>query len=354
MSAVADQQQGTTARPLARWGWLAAGLVTVIGAVAWCRVGALGLPPAPPGLTLEQTGVANLDQLQRLDRYVRGDDAVDDASLQDVGASTREAARLTREGLVLARGSDPASGLALMRQGVRRDPSDLVFANAYRMIVFQLRREHLRSADETNELTPHFPKYLEHQPITFFEQLAKTAPCREVRLQLALAWVDEMLLFPALEIKAPASVESVKILTEIIDDGHPGYVPALFARGLNHLHRPARLVWPETDKTRLDAAAQDIGLCVSIGRQFHVGSKRLQARLAITLGDAYVKAGRFGVARSWWQIAQNLCKDADLQEAVRLRYTWRDEELVDRLEEQLDRARSHLAVPMTDLALMWN
>ena len=28
----------------------------------------------------------------------------------------------------------------------------------------------------------------------------------------------------------------------------PAYVPALFGRGLNYLHRPARLVWPESKK----------------------------------------------------------------------------------------------------------
>ena len=179
-------------------------------------------------------------------------------------------------------------------------------------------------------------------------------PCREAQLQLALAWVDEMLLFPALEIKAPSSVEAVRILTGLIDGGEEAYVPALFARGLNHLHRPARLVWPESESTPLDAAAQDIGRCVAIGRKLGVGSKRLQALLSVALGDAYVKAGKFSVARSWWQVAQNLCGDAVVQEAVRRRYGWRDEEILDGLEAELDRGRSELDRPMTDLAMMWN
>jgi hypothetical protein len=113
-------------------------------------------------------------------------------------------------------------------------------------------------------------------------------------------------------------------------------------------------VWPETNKTPPDAAVRDIARCVAIGRKLKVGSSRLQSTLAMTLGDAYVKAGRLGVARSWWQIAQNLCHEDDIQQAVRRRYAWTDEEILDRLEEELDRARMELDRPMTDLALMWN
>ena len=80
----------------------------------------------------------------------------------------------------------------------------------------------------------------------------------------------------------------------------------------------------------------------------------MQAILALSLGDAYVKAGRLNVARSWWQITQNLCRDEDLQTAVRRRYAWQNEEILDRLEDELDRGRSELDHPMTDLALMWN
>ena len=93
---------------------------------------------------------------------------------------------------------------------------------------------------------------------------------------------------------------------------------------------------------------------MAIGRRFHAGSARLQASLALSLGDAYVKAGRLGVARSWWQIAQNLCRDDDLQASIRRRYGWQDGEILDRLEEELDRSRSALDHPMTDLAMMWN
>jgi hypothetical protein len=221
------------------------------------------------------------------------------------------------------------------------------------MLVFRLRREFLLEASAHGVLVPAFPPHLERQPIAFFEQLVRQHPLPTVHLQLALAWVDEMLLFPALEIKAPSSVQSVQILTELLQT-EPGYVPALYARGMNHLHRPARLVWPEAEHTPPDAAARDLGLCVALGRKFDAGSRRLQASLALALGDAYVKAGRYGVARSWWQIAQNLSHDDGVQSAVRRRYSWQDDEMIDRLEEDLDRARSQLELPMTDLALMWS
>jgi len=242
-----------------------------------------------------------------------------------------------------------------MRTAVREEPTNLVLANVYRMEVFRLRRAFLREAKQRGELSPHFPPHLDRQPIAFFEELVREHPSREAKLSLALSWVDEMLLFPALEIKAPSSVQAVDILTELLSSpDNAAYVPALFARGLNHVHRPARLVWPESNRTEKDAAAKDIAKCVAIGRKLKVGSDRLHATLSMTLGDAYLKAGRFGVARSWWQIAQNLCRDEDLQQAVRRRYAWRDEEMLDRLEEELDRSRSELEHPMTDLAMMWN
>src|SRR5207244_4922290 len=130
------------------------------------------------------------------------------------------------------------------------DPHNLVLANAYRMVVFGLRRDFLVAARREQLSAPKFPLELDRQPIVFFEELDRRNASRETKLNLAMAWVDEMLLFPALEIKAPASVQAVDLLTQVIDHGNPGYVPALFARGLNHLHRPARLIWPESAKTK--------------------------------------------------------------------------------------------------------
>lgn len=334
-------------------GWLIAASVALAGivALAWARVGMLDLPTPPRGVTLESSGLDDLEERAALDRFIRGTvDARAPALEPDEPAA---AARSVREGLARIKAGDESGGLARMADGVRAAPRSLPIGNAYRITVFELQRAYLIESHKLGMLTPSFPEHLNDQPIALFETLAREHPTREVQLQLALSWVDRMLLFPALEIKAPSSVEAVKILTDILEDD-PAYVPALFARGLNHLHRPARLVWPEADQTPIDAAARDIGMCVAIGRRLGAGSDRLQARLAIALGDAYVKAGRLNVARSWWQIAQNLCRDDDVQEQVRARYGWGDHEILDRLEEELDKARSELDKPMTDLAMMWN
>ncbi len=336
-------------------------VVIGIAAVAWSRVGLLDLPRIPAYVTADRAGFGQpLVELHRLDHYIRG--APDPQRLLSSylplntppGWDARSGVDWITPGkLPVNRKGNPEIGLEVLRAAAHSDPDNLVIANVYRMEVFKLRRAFLHEARRRGELTPAFPPHLDRQPIAFFEELVRTHASRETRLSLALAWVDEMLLFPALEIKAPASVQSVDILTEILQGDDAWYVPALFARGLNHLHRPARLVWPESARTGPDAAVKDIALCVAVGRKLNVGSPRLHATLAMTLGDAYVKAGRYAVARSWWQIAQNLCHDDDTQQAVRRRYGWHDHEMLDRLEAELDRARAQLDHPMTDLALMW-
>ncbi len=334
--------------------WCTAALLLILPATlyGWLRTGLLDLPSLPANLTAEATGLADLDRMRRLNALIwsDSDSAVQPQSAEDLAPG----AALVRAGIAAYRRSGTCAGLEEIRQGLRLEPNNLVFANAYRMVVFALRREFLASARQESLVAPKFPPELDGQPIRFFEELDRDKSTRETKLHLALAWVDEMLLFPALEIKAPASAEAVNLLTAAIEQGGSDYVPALFARGLNHLHRPARLVWPESTRTPREAAAQDLRRCIAIGRRLGVGSPRLQGALALDLGDAYVKAGRISLARSWWQIAQNQCKDADLQGAIRRRYAWQDEEILDRLEEELDRSRSELGHPMTDLALMWN
>ena len=333
--------------------WVVALLLFVGTAVlAWFRVGMLDLPAVPGGLTLETAGLANLQPMKQLNALIWSEPQSGSGS-KDAGALP-EAARWVQKGIATCRRGNTSAGLDDMRRGIRRDPNDLVLANAYRMVVFGLRRDFLAASRRELVVAPRFPPELDGQPIAFFEELDRQHPSRETKLHLALSWVDEMLLFPALEIKAPASVQAVDLLTQVLEKDNPAYVPALYARGLNHLHRPARLVWPESAKTPKDAAARDIGRCVAIGRRLGAGSPRLQSTLALSLGDAYVKAGRLNVARSWWQIAQNLCRDEDLQTAIRRRYAWQNEEILDRLEDELDRGRSELDHPMTDLALMWN
>lgn len=339
------------------WATVAIAIVLLIGVVAWRRTGLLNLPPVPVGASPASCGLDQLSRLKMIDDYLHGDrtdaDLTSDAHARALSPGEIEAASLVRGGM-RAIDHNAEEGLERMREGLRRDPANLALANAYRMTVFQLKRDFLNAARREGRLVPEFPSHLEGQPIVFFEELVQNRPSRETNLHLALAWVDHMLLFPALEIKAPSSVEAVDILTRIIDGGDACYVPALFARGMNHLHRPARLVWPESTKTSIDAAERDFALCIAIGRTFDVGSDRLRALLMIARGDAFIKMGKYDQGRSCWQIAQNLGSDEDIQSAVRRRYAWRNDEAIDRLEEELDRARSALDRPMTDLSFFWN
>ena len=127
----------------------------------------------------------------------------------------------------------------------------------------------------------------------------------------------------------------------------PVYVPALFGRGLNYLHRPVRLVWPEARKAAPDAASHDIG------RRIGGASPMLVATLALNLGDAYAKEGRPERARSWWQVAQNASRDSLLRAGVRRRFTWSDSNMLDELEAELEHERLDLDHPLSDLSVMW-
>lgn len=335
---------------------LALGLVAIVALaiLGWFRVGLLDLPRVSSSITPESAGLSDLEALARLDAYIRPNLLKEELTSEDLPVSIRSAARTMATARNSLNTGDYEGGLAMMQGVIEEFPDNLVFSNSYRMGVMEAKRIELRQAAESGHLSTDFSPYLEDQPIGFLTVLAERHPSRETRLTLALAWVDHMLLFPALEIKAPSSVESVNILTDLLEAGNGDYVPALFARGLNHLHRPARLVWPESARTPPDAAARDIARCVAIGRTLRLGSNRLQARMAMALGDAYVKAGRYEVARSWWQIAQNLSPgDEFVTSSARRRFGWSDGEMIDRLEETLDEARSGAGAPMTDLAIMW-
>jgi hypothetical protein len=311
--------------------------------VALLRGGLLGLPSPPPGTTAASAGIEDLAALgARAGQLEPG----------RLAARADPALAMAAEGLDLVRRGEVESGLERMRAAVLAAPEDLVIGNAYRMQVFHLRRAALAVEPGRDGLSPAMPAALEGQPVAFVERLAREHPCRETRLLLALSWADEILLFGALEIKAPASVESVKLFSEILEE-NPSYVPALFGRGLNYLHRPARLVWPEIEKAAADAASRDFGRCVAIGRKLGGASPRLTGTLAMALGDAYAREGRPERARSWWQIARNACGDADLREAIHRRFDWQDAEMLDRLENELATRMLDLDHPLTDLAVMW-
>ncbi len=316
-------------------------MVAVITTLALLRGGLLGLPAAPD-VTAREAGLADLASLRAR------------ALLLESGApaDADEGLRMASRGLLLVRDGRTDEGLAALRSAVTFAPDDLVLGNAYRMIVFQLKRRALADDSTRTTLAESLPPALAHEPMALFERLQRDRPCREATLQLALAWVDELLLFHALEIAAPASVKSVELLTGILAT-QPAYVPALYGRGLNYLHRPARLVWPESRKAAPDAASRDIGLAMAIGRRVGSASPRLVGALALTLGDAYAKEGGLERARSWWQIAQNADPAPELRESVRRRLTWQDSDARERLEQELERRLLDLDHPLTDLSVMW-
>lgn len=318
-------------------------LIVALAALALMRGGLLGLPPPPPGTTHERAGLTDLAALAARARAL-------ESAQPPAGADS--ALVIAASGIADLRRGAIGPGLASLRRALEIAPRDRVIGNAYRMEVFRLRRAVMADAAGRETLAPRMPPALEGQPIVFLDALHRAHPSRETTLQLALAWADEIVLNGALEIKAPASVESVKWFTEILRDD-PAYVPALYGRGLNYLHRPARLVWPEREKAPPDAASRDFGACVAIGRALGGASPRLVASLAMALGDSFAKEGRPNRARSWWQIGQSACGDRDLRDAFRRRFTWQDGELLDRLEEELQGRMLDLDHPMTDLAIMW-
>ena len=165
-----------------------------------------------------------------------------------------------------------------------------------------------------------------------------------------------MLLFPALEIKAPASVEAVEVLSDILKDPDPKaayYVPALYARGLNYLYRPFNLVWPERIAAPPDAASKDLALAVAIGHKIGAGSDALKAELSLSLGDAYAKEGKLNAAHSWWQLANNLAHDDRIRTRVFTRLQWKDEDVSANLEATLQQQMDDIDHPLSDIRFMW-
>jgi len=122
---------------------------------------------------------------------------------------------------------------------------------------------------------------------------------------------------------------------------------------LNYLHRPFNLVWPEKIAAPPDAASKDIALAVAVGQKIGTGSNALKAELLLALGDAYAKEGKFNLARSWWQLANNLARDDIFRERVFSRLKWNDDEVRQNLEETIQKQMEDLDHPLSDLRFMW-
>ena len=168
----------------------------------------LDLPSVPSSVDQKAAGLSDLTKMKELDDHLWSKSR----SGMTPALPLSDGAVLVERGIFDAQHGN-LKALEQIRQGTRLEPNNLVLANAYRMVVFKLRRDFLAAARHESIAAPPFPAELERQPIVFFEELDRQHPSRETKLNLALAWVDEMLLFPALEIKAPSSVQAVDIVT---------------------------------------------------------------------------------------------------------------------------------------------
>jgi hypothetical protein len=220
------------------------------------------------------------------------------------------------------------------------------------MAVYRLKRQSLARLKRQGELAPELPAFLAEEPFATLERIASGSDGPQIRLQVALAYVDRMVLNPALEIKAPASIDSTRVLTAILDD-HPHYVPALYGRGLNYLFRPRNLVWPEKPEPPRDASSTDLSLAAAAALKVGGAPPRLRALVLLTLGDAYAHQEKMDRARSWWMLAREGGADAATLEELRQRMDWSDAEGPDRLEAHLEERMADQEHPLSDLSFLW-
>jgi tetratricopeptide (TPR) repeat protein len=329
-------------------------LGVVLFAVAYWRGGLLDLPAVPGGVTPEAAGLDNVVSMR--ERALALDALVNQAAVK--GAALQGDIRLVKaaEGLAAVRRGEGEEGLRKIREALAEQPDDLVVGNAFRLAVLSLRRSAVAGGARRDTLAERLPPYLEHESVATLERLYREHPGREAGLQLAVAWIDEIVLSSKAEPKIVAALESMKLLNEVLAKD-PYYVPALYSRGLGYLNSPARQAsieaWRKVLNPVPDAASRDLALCVAIGQRIGGGSPQLVGTLALNLGDAYAKEGQPQRARSWWQIAQNASRDPALREAVQRRFTWRDEEVVDQVEADLNARLIDLDHPASDLSPMW-
>ena len=214
--------------------WLAAG-VSVAAALSGCsRV--TGLPAVPGSLTRADAGLDGIEPV------------------------------------------DSVSDLRVLADRLEANPSSLVLGNAFRMEVYRQKRQFLAEAKARGERSPAFPNVLSAEPLATLTRIAAKNPATELRVNIGLAYVDRMVLDPALEVRAPASIDSVHAFTSVLVD-HPYDVPALVGRGLNHLNRPGKLVWPEHPAPPADAASHDLALAAAVGAKVGGASERVKGIL---------------------------------------------------------------------------
>ena len=158
----------------------------------------LDLPAVPSTVTQDAAGLQDLEKMKQLDDMLWSTSKSGTTPVMPLS----DAALLVERGIFDAQ-HGKMQGLEQMRQGIRLEPTNLVLANAYRMVVFGLRRDFLAAARRESTALPHFPPELERNQWFSSRDLTSASVTRN-QTCFGLGWVDEMLLFPALEIKAPS------------------------------------------------------------------------------------------------------------------------------------------------------
>lgn len=311
-----------------------------------------GLPEIPASVTRKDAGLEGIERLSSesrdLARPVEAAERAQFAAAPPTGVVDR--ARAARD--VIEQGDAP-SGLARFAEVVESAPADLVIGNAFRIQVYRLKRDTLAAARGRGERSPLFPEFLRGEPLATLKRVNAKGATRELRVQLALAHVDQMVLDPALEVRAPASIDSVHAFTAALDED-PYYVPALVGRGLNHLNRPRHLVWPEHPAPPADAASRDFAAAAAVGAKLGGASRRVKGFLLLLLGDAYAHEGNPGIARSWWTLAGESTDDRAVHDELRVRAGWPETEMPDRLEARLEARMNDMDTPVSDLSFFWD
>ncbi len=324
---------------------------TLLAALSGCA-NFTGLPQIPDDLTAEDVGMADLQRALDEAR-VLGTPVNDEERASFAAQPPQDALQRARWALHRLAAEDFEDGLRLLGEALESDPESLVLGNAYRVAVHHLKLRARAEARRRGEFAARLPDPLRSQPQELLEAIAARAPGPQIELQIALAQVDKMVLNPALEIKAPASIESTRLLTLILKE-HPYYVPALYARGLNYLFRPRKLVWPEKPKPPADAGSKDLARAAAAAMKVGGAPPRLRALVLTTLGDSYAHEENMGQARSWWLLARESGADAATLREIGMRMTWSDAEAPDRLEAHLEERMADQQHPLSDLSFLWS
>jgi len=212
--------------------------------------------------------------------------------------------------------------LAHLEAAVKRAPQNLKYGNQYR----------LRCA-----------AYQEYdRSVSFFERLVRETPRPEVRLQLALAYVDHLVAPGPMGVIAQASLstKSIEELNKILEKD-PTSWPALYGRGMNQLH------WPKAFRRTAEAVA-DFKKLLQL-QDAHPQTPRPHFALTyIALGDAYVRDGQIEQGVGVWRDGiKRFPENADLQRRLAI-----DDEY--KLVRFIDKERSLKAKVNTDLSVLGN